>query len=366
MLQMSLIFRGKKASYDTSQKKSPTTSSEERMIVAGVITIILVIAAVLVLVTSGSGTPLGRCTGIVFSQQRSSCLFGLANSTRNVSVCGYLPSGQSAQCVSNIAVAMKNESMCSIESRNASFYSACIIAVSKVNPNIAYCTSLAEPYRSECAYGVATQQNFMQSYSCSLIGNQTLSADCKYRNDYQSAIIYKNGSYCSPLPGIQNASLLVYMFDQTPIAIGMTNTTALLPFINVTPEQFCRYSVAVLTYNSSACSALNGTISLLCKQAFSSSTYNASENITLQNISTVCGRLPSYVQQVCSYGMLSYIAVKNRNVSICGQVSAMQYQNACYSALAAKYADDQYCTYISNSSVMASCESAASVSNSTG
>ncbi len=365
MLQMPLIFRAKKASGDMPQKNRLATTQKERMVIGGVLTTILVLAAGLILITSGGGTPLTRCTGIVFSQQRSSCLFGLANSTSNASVCGYLPSGRSAQCVSNIAAATKNDSTCGIERQNASSYSECVIAVSRASSNVSYCASLGEPYRSECAYGIATQQNFMESAACSLIGNSTLFTDCTYRNDYQSAIKYKSGSYCSPLPTTQNESLLAYMFTEAPASTGIANATGLLPFINVTPMQLCRYSVAVLTYNSSICGELNGTASLLCNRAFSGSIYNTAENITLQNISAVCGKLPSYLQQVCSYGLLSYIAVRSRNVSVCGQIGAAQYQNACYAGLAAKYFDNQYCTYISNSSVMASCDSAASVSNST-
>lgn len=346
--------------------RAPATSPRDRMLIGAVITVALVIVAAFVLVTNGSGTPLSRCTSIVLQQQRSSCLLSLANSTTNASVCSYLPKGQETQCVSNVAIITRNTSACGSNNANESAYSQCAAAVGEAALDISYCAQAGEPFRSQCSYYIAAMQNFQQASYCSTIGNATLSTACMERSDYKSALKLGSLAYCTALPDTLNSSLLSYMLSQGTAETGISNITAYAAFINVTPRQFCSYSVAVLTRNSSVCPTLGGTPELLCNSAFYAESYNSTNNITQQNISTICGKLPSYVQQVCSFGLLSYIAVRDRNVTVCGQIGAGTYQNACYSSLAAKYHDNQYCSYINNYTIMAACESGAATANSTG
>ena len=347
------LFQWKSANSGAGDQKTKL-SEREKLLVGGVIAAALVVVAAFTLIASGGGTPLSRCRGVVLSQQRYSCLEQLANSTSNASVCSYLPGIYQAGCVSGVAARTGNLSVCSQVESNESYYSACIFGVSNSTVSASECGLLADPYKSECLYNIASKENFTNAEICSGISNTTLNSDCTDKADYNYAV--KNGDlgYCAMLPNTQNYSLISYMVGNG--AASVLNFSSPLAFINSTPQQYCRYRIAKLTYNESACAGLGGYLSLICSSNFQSlQTTSGASKITLQNVSSLCASTPSFASTLCAYAIYTYIAVANENASICKSIGLPASQYGCYAGIALRYKNSTYCSYIGNTTARVSC-----------
>ena len=346
-----------------AEKRAMETTQRERLVALAAITVVLVVVGSVVLVTTSAGTPLSRCTRIIVSQQRSACLFALANSTMNVSVCGYLNGAEASQCISGVALLRGNVSTCNGLSSNESSYSQCVISVGTSKGVASYCSTLSEPYLSTCAYGVAQRNNFSDASVCATIGNATLRNDCAMKSYYSEAVSSKNPVYCSYLQASANATLVSYMSQSSASLFGISNATAVLPYLNsTTPQQLCYYNVALLARNLSACNMVGGQLNMLCKarltttSSYNTSLANATANsITLENVSLLCSSAPSSVQSLCVYSLYSYIAAQQKNASVCGLIQSPLYQGSCYAGLAQRYNDSSYCDYIQNASIKSTC-----------
>ncbi len=331
------------------------------MYIAAVIAAVLLALGVISLAFAGSGTPLTRCTKIIISQTKDSCLLSLASSTLNASVCNYMSKADVGSCVSAVALASSNVTECDrIKSMNST-YASCIEAVSAKQNDASYCASLPGSYVSSCAYGVASANNFSDISACGLISNETLLSECNYKSYYVSALDTHSPTYCASLPATQNSTLLAGMVALSTPKFGSENLSELQLIANTTPQGYCYYNLALLSKNEQLCNNLTGSLLYSCKDNFGVGTYTnatAPGNLTLQNVSSVCSSEPSSVQQICEYGALTYIAITNGNTSICGMISDTTYRYSCYAAIAQKYHNIEDCRYISNSTIQSLCENA--------
>ncbi len=342
-----------------SQSVKVETTQRERLIILAVITVALVIIAGVVLVAASTGTPLSRCNRIIVSQQRSACLLGLANATGNVSVCSYLHGSQSEECVSGIALASGNPGLCSSLSYNESLYGQCVISTGMSSHTVSYCLSLSEPYLSSCVYTIAEAGNFSNISECNYISNASLKGQCSAKSYYEEVLKSRDASYCAYLPSTLNSTLVSYMAGTSVSVLGESNASAALPYLNATtPMQYCYYNVALLNRNSSMCSMAGSKLSAQCSASLSTGsnyTVGASNVITLQNVTSLCAAAPASVQSLCADSLYTYIAVKQRNASVCDLISSGVYQYACYTSMARTYNDSSYCDYIQNSTIMSDC-----------
>ena len=351
---MAPLFGSKAQASNSSGVRHTQLSSRERLILLGVIAVVLVIAAGLSIIATSVGTPISRCERVVFSQQRYACIARLANSTSNVSLCSYLEGGYEYSCVSVIALRAQNTSYCDSLSYNSSYYAGCIVGISNSTGNLSYCSMVSEPYRSQCEYNVAEKGDFSDVGICNSIANTSLREGCLYRSNYRIALLEKNPYYCSSLPSYQNYSLVYYM-------VGLEthspyNITSYLPFMNATPQQYCRYSIAIESDNKTLCGAVGGYLSLACSSAIGSVSINSSANITLQNVGEICSKAGSE-EALCSGALYSYIALKSNNATLCGKRNQALLQYSCYATLAKKYNNSAYCGLIANKSISTVCYS---------
>ena len=354
MRSMAPLFRFKN-NEDASKTGISQFNERQKLILLGTAALILVIiAGISILLTSG-GTPLERCNGILLSKQRSSCLSALAESTSNLSVCSYLNGSASYeyQCISSIALSALNVSYCSSISYNKSYYSECVSSISNRTGNISYCGLISEPYKSQCEYSIAERGNFSDSSLCSTISNSTLQANCEYRSNYRTAFLQKNQSYCAALPDYQNYSLLSYMLN---LGSPSHNITSYISFLNTSPQQYCRYSIAIESYNRSLCSSVGGYLSLVCSYSLGEIAINSTTNITLNDTGAICNSAGSE-KSLCTYALYSYLALKNNNATTCGAIESPLLQYSCYAALAKRYNFPSYCGLISNKSISNICYS---------
>jgi hypothetical protein len=123
--------------------------------------------------------------------------------------------------------------------------------------------------------------------------------------------------------------------------------------INATPQSYCYYRLAVETPDKGLCGLTSGMMSTLCNATFENVTPHGGMNETLCDSAT-----SNSIKYLCEYGVLSALAISERNVSPCMQINSTlgaQYPYYCISALATKYGDASYCTYIGNSTIEQDC-----------
>lgn len=313
-------------------------------------TAFIVFVALLIVLFGNHGSALQQCEGIILSPQRSSCLDTLAGIENNASICKQITYSQARDsCIAGIAERMSNITMCSQVVSQQDMV-GCVVSISNSTRNITDCALAGAPYDSTCAYSIAKEDGFTRVSDCEKIANATLSTECTYLYDYSKAAATKNASYCAALPNARNMSLLSAIF-----ATNNINSSQAIQFslVNATPQNYCYYNLALKTPNIGLCNFTSGYMNSLCKASFS--TAIKGENLTNE---TVCNYAPKGAQSLCKYGVLSTLAISERNVSRCLQiinVTVPQYQYSCISSLAIRYNDSSYCNYISNSTVAQGC-----------
>ncbi|HUC39083.1 MAG TPA: hypothetical protein VL944_03050 [Candidatus Acidoferrum sp.] len=340
-------------------------TSRQRMTLLAIAAGVLVVIALFTLVATSGGTPLTRCTRIIIQSQRSSCLFELANTTGNATVCLHISGSGEGGCIANVALQQNNVSLCSL-SGNATF-AACVSALGEKERNPSYCSSLQDPYESICTYAALQAGNFSNVGECSLILNGSVRDNCTYRSYYNLAVSSRSGAYCSYLPTTFNSSLINFILSSSTQLFGIANASLTISSLNTSPQSYCYYNLAHLTSNISLCSMTTGQLKMICSGQLStpSTQQNVTFNISVGQVGTLCANVPVGVQNECDYGIYSYIAVANRNASVCGLIPTGALQYSCYAAIAGRYKNVTYCSYIGNATDRILCNSQALGVNST-
>ncbi len=335
---------------DRQKAGGPMLPAEQRHRIYIAATAIVVCVALLLVLFGNRGSALQRCEGAILQSQRSACLDTLAGIENNASICSLIGYAQVRDsCIASVAEHTANITLCThVAATNE--MAGCVLSVSNATRNINDCAFAGAPYNSTCAYNIASEDRFASAYDCALIGNATLRSECAYLHDYSNATTGENASYCTALPDTHNMSLLEGMFD-----MNITTSPQFFEFslINATPQSYCYYHLALNTQNRSLCDFLSGSMGTLCNANFTHPTQ--STNITNE---TVCNYAPAGLKSACEYGLLSARAVSEKNVSLCMQISNttdLQYQYSCISAIAMRYNDSSYCSYINNSTIEQNC-----------
>ncbi len=325
-------------------------------------TVAIMCIAFLFVLFGEHGSALQRCKGIILQPQRVSCLDALAGTEMNASICNLIGYAQSRDsCVSGIAESTSSIALCS-QLSDSGARADCVLKISESERNISDCALVDAPYNSTCAYEIASEERFANVQDCASIQNETLRLTCTYLYDYGSALASDNASYCKPLTNVRNMSIMAEIFN-----MGGMNSSQLMSLstINVTPQNYCYYSLAMRTHDRSLCSFMSGYMNAICSGALSNTTIP--NNVTGK---TMCNYASSsWLKFMCEYGVLTAQAVQERNASVCMQISGnttvMQYQYACITAIAQKYKDVSYCNYISNATVNNDCTMSAEYANTT-
>ena len=333
-----------------------TPDDKKKLIIAAVV-ILAVLAAATILLGSIQKTPLAECEGILLQQNRYSCLQNLAFSTVNTSVCSHMPYPYNDSCVSRIAENTNSISACG-EISGSTFYNQCVLNVSSSLGDSSYCSRISNSTaESECVYGVAKASSFGSLSYCQQMPDSYYAGLCSSMYYYERAVSLGNASYCSFLADSSNSSLLLNMSDQGAIAsnyISYNISAALfLAISNTTPRSYCYYETALHTGNQSLCLMASGAAADLCTFSFYSKS-NVTPNYTNLNASSICASLPASLKDYCILGVGTAAAENTDNVSICMGFSGQE-QYSCISAIASKYNDTSYCSYISNSTARSTC-----------
>lgn len=358
---MSLLDGIRKAiSFKYERGEGPLISDrEKKLLLAGSVAALVILAIVVLAAESFNSSALQSCTGILFRQQKYDCIYNLANSTGNYSMCSLLPQGiLSNACIGNIAENSQNVTICDSISGRGVVYANCIVNISNSTNDISYCNKLQGGNVSACAFGVARKNAFANLSDCDAIPNSSQRAVCSYIYYYDIAQASGTQRYCTALPNETNGTLLTVLASKDYLDANVLATYDYLSFsaLNVTLQQYCNYGVAVSSRNKTLCS-YSGILSQPCY-----SYINISNSTITLNASSLCASVPSYAADICTYAVFTDEALAQKNISSCMIINNTAYMNACIVQLASTYNDSSYCNYISNdSSAQQACYSSASI-----
>ena len=254
---------GKEVAEDSKEKGRMLSEHETRLVLA-VITVGIVLLAIVALVFGGSGSALGRCTGILIQNQRDMCLHALASTTDNVPICGLITSqDERYSCLEGIAEAEGNISLCNELNSTSAYYPDCVLNVSMSTGDESYCQLLNYTDQSSCEFNLSEARKFSSLALCNSIRNKTVGLECTYLHYYGSALKSGSMANCSFLPNVTNYTVMSLMLNSnlTSYANGMRVEYASL---NTSPRNFCRLlpvgisrATAPGARRSEACSEMN-------------------------------------------------------------------------------------------------------------
>ena len=268
----------RKADNGTPKPKSdwPTVAAgaKEKILLAAAVLAVLAVILVIGNLRVGSGKGLQACKNIIDNIPRYQCIQELAMAERNSSMCLAMPSPNNYSCVYQLALNGSNQQACAVIKGSQLQYYGCIYNVSHAEASPVPCSSLAEPFRSECIYGAAEAQNFSDMATCAQIANQSIASKCITIYDYTKALVSKEASYCGDMPAGQ-AGASGYLLEATSNITYTDPTTALLYLQgNGSISGYCYYKLAILNSNQSLCANVPEYVYPYCQE------FSASSNIT--------------------------------------------------------------------------------------
>lgn len=351
----------------------------ERLRIYAVITVVLIALAIIVSVsTDHRQIGLKGCLGIALGGYRDSCLTALANSTRNVSICGYVSGASAGYCYSAVGEASLSAKACAMVSSETERYN-CISYVANATSSPGACSYLNGSDNTACVEGFAASK--ANSSACYSMSNATEAGICASSVDLGLAENLGKPSYCAMVSGTSDAntteriialSSYVHYGESPNATFSLTNPAEYISAGNLTPSarDLCYLSVASKDSNASICRGIgNATLESSCESSIASPRgYNITSNYTSANalIENIT-RNSTGLYQSCAkiYGQanatgcaaLVYIdeAVTTKNATLCTYISNMSLEYKCYSSIAQAYGDVNFCGYIKNSTLNGAC-----------
>ena len=326
---------------------------------------ILVIAIVISLLAP-SGTPLQKCTHAWLSQNKEQCLYSLALSSKNGTLCANLSSTDSASCYFAVAEARGNVSMCGkVNDSNAS--AQCTVFVANATNNFGDCYDLKSTGRSYCLDTLALKD--YNASLCSGLSNSTNRSICSSSIRFSDALRLDNATYCSqvtPNPNPVITSSVLYnsgALDYGRIAGNLSGYSTFMGFsqqnVQFTARDFCYFAYATQFHNESSCSLIsNATLSNACTYAavpqVAQNSSNSTGTFNYTRLLDACAAEPGVNQTACVAVVKTVDAENTRNASVCGTLAG-NYSYECYTSMAENFLNATFCGYIKNYSIYNAC-----------
>ncbi len=357
---------------DDKFKKSDGAANWEGMRTYALIAVGLVILAIgLSALASFMGS--GNCKGILLGPSRDTCMFALALSANNYSMCKSLSGSEQARCFIQISENTKNPSLC----RNASAYSSewgneCYLYFENATGSVAYCSDVVGTERNQCLASSAIY-NYNSSY-CTGISNSTLRTSCTDAVSMNGALRGDNVSYCAALSGTYSSNETLYLLGSL-IGNAKANASDLYsqsaPFVYMQGSSYSKSDICYLFFSAldngaNYCQKItNPVIGSMCSSAaLNAASSEKSQNLTQSNSSNItggygtligeCGNQSASAFSICSNAVRLIEAIQTKNITMCSQFQgALNAQ--CFEGMAREYGNATYCRYISNSTYDYSC-----------
>ncbi|MGC8730299.1 MAG: hypothetical protein ACP5RP_02875 [Candidatus Micrarchaeia archaeon] len=326
--------------------------------IIGIAIIALILLGIITMLYLGSGSGIQRCERIYLNKQRYQCLENLANYSNNTNACLYLPPNLEYGCIRNLALKSSNPNLCGVIN-NTTYNNMCLENVSISKKNLSLCTTLKEPFRASCFFGIEQASNFSSFKNCFIIGNESMKEDCIVMSLYLNAVKTANYSECKML-GNSTSSYFTNYIENTAPNLNYTSTLMYLEFQNATPKEYCYYMLSLYYKNESSCNN-TGKFYQNCKLQLSvkNTTMHYSINTSICNNSNISAEM----KNICIDGIITSEAVRQENASICTYIKNVNMSYSCMEDLASTYRNTKYCDLISNATMKSACIRSANGSN---
>lgn len=325
------------------------------------IAIVLLVVAVVILLISPKGDSLGTCLGIILPTNKYACIDRLALSTKNASLCSYLPSSNADSCYNKLAQATLNPQLCNNTTYRSSF-NQCILSLARSTDSYKLCTLLDRENASSCLTTFAV--NSYNISICSAITDNIDSEICTSSVNFRSALHLNSPKLCKNVTNSTNSTITQEITQYSNATANFSagflenmNYFELMQNVSFSSRDVCYTKFASISNNNSYCANIkNATLYDICNYSAYAGTPAQTLNLSSVNYTQLissCYQAGSF-NETCKTFLLLGEAVEERNVTICNEITPdLKYQ--CIISLATTYNDTSYCSYISNTTLNSAC-----------
>ncbi len=355
------------AEKDKSHIASMIEKDEKLKLLAFAAAVVIVISLIVALATPG-GTGIERCNSVVLSVNREQCVYQLALSSENSTLCGNLSQGDMNSCYLSVAEATKNSGPC-YKIGYASGIASCVNAVANSTDSYRECYGLSGTYRDSCIGLIALKDR--NASLCTQISDALNDTICSSSINFAEALQRRNASYCSKVTATSDQNITASVLDESGMgnySLAYSNVSdysfylAFLGNVQFNSRDFCYLSFATQFRNKTSCAGIsNSTLQQSCLAAmiYTPSTSNSAifNALNYTPISNICSNssLGRGSSKNCSSFVLLLKAVSTRNTTLCSTLP-LNFSYECYATLASQYYNASYCRYIKNVTLSNACE----------
>jgi len=299
-------------------------------------------------------TALRKCENIALYSYRYTCLFDLANTTGNSSICGLLPASYSNACYLSLARKTFDAVLCG-KITNATYAASCFQSIALHTGNLSFCGREPAPFADAC-YSIFANKLANPSV-CTYIKNLTSRTICSSEIFANLAFTTNNASYCNNVSNSSNTSITEAVMSNATMPSVVNVSLQLSSYLfqqggHISAKDFCEIGVGYITNNLSLCSRVSPYLNQACLQVINSK--SASQRaVNFTQALQACNFTGSYAK-ACIDAVLLSEAVKTGNLSICSQMNETS-GYVCYEALAKVKENASICSYIANKSISSAC-----------
>lgn len=350
------------------QKVTEEGERNRKLLLYASITALLAVLALASFLIVPHGGGVDACAHLIIANSRYSCLTNLAVSELNASVCGYMRGAYASDCYSRVALGKNDSSICNAIENNTGAY-ACTAAVAINKSDASLCYGIGEPYRTTCIREIASAMN--NQTLCSAISNSTKADECASVIGLKDMLYLKDAGYCRNVSASADNRITGRILTNFTSGLNssLLSTSGLvfgifsaMPGLAYTARDVCYFVAAYLLKDGSLCGGIsNSTVMGYCSAyagqygpqpgAGAGNLTNTPFNYT--QLISACSNAGNYTQ-TCAQVLELVKALRDRNASICGQLSGMLGTD-CYMLLAGMYKDAGYCDSITNASQRGAC-----------
>lgn len=356
---------------EEEQKKIPTmrdakfsVEDKKKLLIVGGAIFFALAAAVLLYDSIFASSQLLYYPGNCGKNQSSysgiySCVSSFANKTQNSTVCLYLPSSIQPGCFYRVALSSQNVSKCGYISSSNPYFSQCIINLNKKYNSMKLCGYLQQSLALQCIYNISAKFNFTGLTLCSQL-NGSYSSACSALYYYKNAQQSQNRLLCAYLQNKANATILSFINYNASEVQNYTGSLESMFFyteLNLTPQSYCYYKLALEEDNTSLCNYIIGSFANDCPyDVEETSAASTHFNLNATNVTAACSQYNNYTKAYCYYKYSTYKALEIRNATPCFAINQSAAQGECILALAINTTNFTYCSQISNASIRGVCD----------
>ncbi len=344
---------------------SESAAESTRIRMFAIITMALVLLAVVSILLIPRGTKLQQCEGILLGSDKDVCIYSLALSTQNSTLCGYLSQPRANSCYVNIAENTSNSNLCGMVANDNQTMAGCIGFFVNESGDYSMCDSLGGGYRDACLITQATMQN--DSSICAGVSQQNATA-CYSAVDLRLAVSTESKSYCNMMPNTTDFNNTMKAVSYSNIELYpkvATNTTPLLEYAIFTAganfgiRNFCYVAIAAQASNTSTCSYVTSPyFEQACYSTAFSTAAPANSSVPLGNVTYNDFFASCYNQTKnageCNSTLAVLRAASSQNATECAKLNQSA-STACYVYVAEASHNSAICSNIKNLTINTAC-----------